>query len=260
MKKISLMRTMILAWGLILLTAAPAAAHFGMIIPSTDVVEKNQTIDLDLRFAHPFDGPVMNLTRPREFGVAVRGRRTDLLNSLKPVKIDGHQAFTAQVEIKRPGDHVFYMVPQPYWEPAEDVFIVHQTKVVVNSKGLEVGWDQPLGLQAEIVPLTRPYGLWASNLFTGQVLLDGKPVPGAEVEVEPYVSGKVKAPAGVFVTQVVKADANGVFSYALPAPGWWGFAALMEGPDKMKGPDGKQKGIELGAVMWIKAYPWPGVK
>jgi hypothetical protein len=28
------------------------------------------------------------------------------------------------------------------------------------------------------------------------------------------------------ITQVVKADANGVFTYGVPFAGWWGFAAL----------------------------------
>jgi cobalt/nickel transport protein len=80
-------------------------------------------------------------------------------------------------------------------------------------------------------------------------------VPFAEVEVEylnasPGNPGIVQAPAGAFVTQVVKADANGVFSYAMPRAGWWGFAALNEAEWKLAH-EGQEKGVEIGAVIWV---------
>jgi cobalt/nickel transport protein len=37
-----------------------------------------------------------------------------------------------------------------------------------------------------------------------------------------------------YVTQVVKADKNGVFSYAMPRAGWWGAAALEDASWKLK--------------------------
>ncbi len=40
----------------------------------------------------------------------------------------------------------------------------------------------------------------------------------------------------------------------MPKAGWWGFAALMEG-DKPLRLDGKDKPVELGAVMWVHTYP-----
>lgn len=39
----------------------------------------------------------------------------------------------------------------------------------MNALGLEEGWDSEIGLETEIVPLTRPYGLWTGNVFTGMV-------------------------------------------------------------------------------------------
>jgi cobalt/nickel transport protein len=86
------------------------------------------------------------------------------------------------------------------------------------------------------------------------VFQGGKPVPAAEVEVEWWGRGGVKPPTNSHVTQVVKTNPNGVFSFAMPKAGWWGFAALMEGPEKMKR-DGKDKAVELGAIIWVKAYP-----
>lgn len=84
------------------------------------------------------------------------------------------------------------------------------------------------------------------------MLLDGKPVPGAEVEVECYNKNKSHvSPNEYFVTQVVKADENGVFSYGVPWSGWWGFAALNTAKEKMDY-KGEPKDVELGAVLWLE--------
>jgi cobalt/nickel transport protein len=107
-------------------------------------------------------------------------------------------------------------------------------------------------LPVEIEPLVRPTGLWTGNSFRGIVRRNGKPVPFAEVEVEFVNDGSVKAPNDAFVTQVIKADGAGVFSYAMPRAGWWGFAALVTGDKKMKSPDGKDVSVELGGLMWVK--------
>ena len=98
-------------------------------------------------------------------------------------------------------------------------------------------------------------------MFRGIVRRNGEPVPFAEVEVE-YVNegGVVKPPNDAFVTQVIKADAQGVFAYAMPRAGWWGFAALVEGEQKMKSPDGKDAPVELGGLIWVKATDMVGGK
>ena len=62
----------------------------------------------------------------------------------------------------------------------------------------------------------------------------------------------VKAPADPFVTQVIKADGQGVFTYAMPRAGWWGFAALLQGDEPMKAPTGEMVPVEQGALMWVK--------
>jgi cobalt/nickel transport protein len=57
------------------------------------------------------------------------------------------------------------------------------------------------------------------------------------------------------VTQTIKADRNGVFTYAAPSAGWWGFAALNEADFTIKH-NGKDKGVEIGAVLWVHFEPW----
>lgn len=248
---------------LVFLLSPLAHAHFGAIVPSNDIVtqEDPKSVTLELKFIHPLEMHYMDLEKPKAFGVMHKGGKESILNALEKVEGKGPEQdrsfsqWKASYTIKRPGDYTFFMEPVPYWEPAEDKFIVHYTKVCVNALGLEEGWDKPVGLETEIVPMTRPYGLWTGNLFTAQVLLKGKPVPNAEIEVEylnesPGNMGIVKAPSDPFVTQVVKADKNGVFSYAMPRAGWWGFAALSDASWKLK-KDGKPKDVEIGAVYWV---------
>jgi cobalt/nickel transport protein len=61
------------------------------------------------------------------------------------------------------------------------------------------------------------------------------------------------------VTQTIKADGNGVFTYAVPSSGWWGFAALNPSDQKIKHQE-KEKEVELGAVLWVKFHPWQASK
>jgi cobalt/nickel transport protein len=240
----------------IVISTGLALAHFGMVIPSDDMVmqSEDRNITLDVKFIHPMEGHYMNMEKPGQFGVVVQRKKIDLLNALKERKVKGFSTWQANYRIKRHGDYIFYVVPKPYWEPAEDCFIIHYTKVILNSLGMEQGWDREVGLKTEIVPLTRPYGLWTGNVFQGIVKVKRKPVPYAEVEVEYYnQDGKVKWPADQMITQVIKADQNGVFTYAIPKAGWWGFAALNEDDEKIEY-KGKPKSVEIGAVLWVKTY------
>ncbi len=238
---------------LILLTlAGPARAHFGMVIPSTQVVENQDdaTVTVALSFSHPMERVGMPLAKPKSVRVVGNGSAEDVEDKLQAAEIMGHAAWKFEYAVKRPGVYALIMEPEPYWEPAEDCFIVHYTKSYLAAFGETEGWDEPANLKTEIVPLTRPFGNYAGNVFQGQVRLDGKPVPHAMVEVEYYNrDGKYAAPNEYLITQTVKADANGVFTYGIPFAGWWGFAALNTAETKMLH-EGKEKNVELGAVLW----------
>jgi len=254
MKKILVLVTAALA----LMPAGVVLAHFGMLIPSQATVSKAdpRTVELQVSFSHPMEMVGMDMAKPRAFGVMAGGSKRDLLGDLKPSQVMGQAAWSAPYALKKPGVYVFFMEPEPYWEPAEDRFIVHYTKVVVPAFGDEEGWDKAVGLKIEIVPLTRPFGLYAGNVFQGVVMLGGKKMPHAEVEIEFYNRDeKAEAPTEYMVTQVVKADRNGVFTYAAPRAGWWGFAALTTAGFKLK-KDGKDKAVEIGGVIWVCFQEW----
>jgi cobalt/nickel transport protein len=258
LQEIETMRTLASA----LLTAAMACvpvaamAHFQELIPSRDIVPDGaaRQLELQLTFTHPMArGPAMDMAAPARFGVMGPHGREDLAAQLTAVRVDGKGAFRARYAIRRPGDHVFFLEPAPYWESGEGKMIVHYTKVVVSAFGGGEGWDRSVGFPVEIEPLVRPYGVWTGNLFRGIVRKNGKPVAFAEIEVEWRNDGSMGAPADSFVTQLIKADATGAFSYAMPRAGWWGFAALIAGDRPMPNPAGQPVPVELGAVIWVNA-------
>ena len=247
-----------LAVVMVFMVSSPVLAHFGMLIPSKATVSKAdpKTVDMQISFSHPFEMKGMDMAKPKAFGVMSGGSKEDLLGTLKPIQVMDKAAWSSQFTLKKPGVYIFYMDPEPYWESAEDSFISHYTKVVVPAFGEEEGWDKEVGQKIEIVPLTRPFGLYAGNVFQGIVKVDGKPSAYAEVEIEFYnKDNKVEAPTEYMVTQSVKSDRNGVFTYAVPKAGWWGFAALTTADFKIK-KDGKDKAVEIGGVIWVYFQDW----
>ncbi|RTZ99191.1 MAG: DUF4198 domain-containing protein [Deltaproteobacteria bacterium] len=239
-------------------SAGPVQAHFGMVIPSDTMImaRENRTVHLTFSFSHPFEGHGMPLARPRSAAVFFAGKRIELQDHLMPIRFMDHSAWALDYPIRRPGVYQFLMAPQPYWEPAEDLFIIHYTKTVIAAFGDEQNWDAETGMKAEIVPLTRPFGLYAGNVFRAIIKRDGRPVPHAMVEIEYYnQDGRAQASTGFMVTQTVKSDGNGIFCYAPPVSGWWGFAALGPAGFKLKH-DGIDKEVELGAVIWVLFDDW----
>ncbi|MCB9958088.1 MAG: DUF4198 domain-containing protein [Rhodospirillaceae bacterium] len=237
------------------LATGPAFAHFQELIPSTDLATPQaRSLDFDIVFTHPaHGGPTMAMGAPLRFGVLHNGEVTDLTDSLAEATVDDVPAYAASYDVRAPGDHIFFLEPAPYLEESEGVYIQQFAKVVVEAFGAEEGWTELVGLPAEIRPLVRPYGLWTGNVFRGVVLSAGEPVPFAEIEVEYLNADGVAFPAGVFGTQVILADANGTFDFAMPRAGWWGFCALGVGPET------ELEGLPLSqdAVIWVQAVDVP---
>lgn len=254
--------------------ASSAFAHFQMVYTPESALTKGGDIPLKLVFNHPFaDEHTMDMglnakeeIKPvEEFFVVHKEKKTDLKKDLKNIIFKGNsnegKAYETEYKARKMGDHVFVLVPAPYYEKNEDAYIQQITKMIVNVAGAPTDWDAELGLKAEIVPLTKPYSIWAGSTFSGIVKSDGKPVPFAEIEVE-YLNYDVDvkanqmgkkahatAPQDSFVTLTIKADENGKFTFGIPKAGWWGFAALGVGPDDKH--DGKE--LSQDAVIWVQA-------
>jgi cobalt/nickel transport protein len=244
------MRIALITNALVLFLATTAFAHFGMLIPDSDeLTQDNRTVNLTLSFSHPFERAGMELEKPAEFFVVTDNKeKTNLLDTLKKTKVMGHTAWKTSFTPRQPGLYAFVFDPVPYKEDAENNYTRHITKVIIDAYGEGEDWNKPLGLKTEIIPLTRPFGNYAGNVFQGIIMLDGKPAPYTRVEVEYYnKDGKRNAPNERMITQEVLADGNGVFTFACPWKGWWGFAGLNADSKQYKGRE-----LELGAVLWIE--------
>lgn len=241
-----------LAATLVLLVPGPASAHFLELIPSADAIAGGD-VGLEITFTHPMErGPAMDMAEPEAVGVIRGGAAVDLKDLLEPRAVDGKRAWMLRHKPESPGSYVYFTVPDAYWDVGEGKYIVHYAKVVVDFASGE-GWDALVGLPVEIQPLARPYGLWTGNLFRGIALKDGQPLAFAEVEVEWKNDGSVTPPSDAFITQVIKSDAAGVFAYAMPRAGWWGFNVITEAAEQKPAPDGKPAPVELGGTLWVRA-------
>lgn len=248
-----------------LLAPGGADAHFQLLYTPEVNIGKAMALEFKLVFTHPFEnGHAMDMGQPEAFFVVHRGERADLLPTLRPMAWTSgtHNkaaAFEATVEVKRNGDYAFVLVPAPYLEPSEDIYIQQITKSFVNKGGIPSGWNEPLGLAIEIVPLNKPTNLIAGSTFSGRVLREGQPVPGAGIEIE-YMSaepdmarnqpGTVRSSPMPGGAVVAIADGEGVFTFGLPRAGFWGFAALGAGPVT----EYQGKKLSQDAVLWVRAH------
>ncbi|MBN2631159.1 MAG: DUF4198 domain-containing protein [Rhodobacteraceae bacterium] len=258
------MKHLLATAAMVALLAAPANAHFQLIYSPEPNLTDPADLPLKLIFWHPMEnGHAMDMAAPVEFFSVFKGEKTDLIPSLKPITFKGAEneaaAYEATLPVKRNGDYVVVLVPAPYFEVAEDVYIQQITKSFVNKGGLPTGWNEPLGLPTEIVPLNKPTNIVAGSSFSGRLLSQGKPLADAEIEIE-YIAAEPDMTANSASTPTVSAmpggaivaitDADGVFTFGIPKAGHWGFAALGSGPAKEH--DGKE--LSQDAVIWIRAY------
>lgn len=257
------MKKTVLATALAAFIPVAAQAHF--LLQHTDevLIDRPGDVPMGLIFWHPMEnGHAMDMDAPQEFFMIHKGEKIDLMDRVAPATFKGKNneaaAFTASVPVKRSGDYVVVTVPAPYYEESEDIYIQQITKSVLNRNTLPTDWDQPVGLPTEILPLNKPYNVIVGSTFSGVVLSDGKPVPGAEIEIE-YMASEPDLTAFAATdssvspmpggTIVALTDANGVFTFGIPKAGNWGFAALGSGPATEY--NGKE--LSQDAVLWINA-------
>lgn len=258
----------------VLVMSIPASAHFMMVYTPEIAKEKGGDMDFRMVFTHPAEaGHTMDMGGVKEFyAMYQRGdakpEKIDFMKYVKEIEWKNpeskNKAFSALLpkkEVRSMGDYTFVFVPGYYFEEEEGMYMQQITKLIANVGGIPGNWAEPVGLPCEIVPLIKPYGVWTGNVFKAQVLSNGKPVAGAEVEVE-YMShmpdmksnsmpaaSSVDYPHDAFVTQTIFTDANGYITFGIPKAGWWGFAALGVGPDT----EYKGKDLSQDAVIWVKA-------
>ena len=110
------------------------------------------------------------------------------------------------IRYKNPGVYKFFCSATTIlWISRRKIYLCNVPKLIISSFGLEDGWDKPIGLKYEIIPMVKPFALYSGNLFQGKVLHDGRPASKCRSEVEFYNEFDWKSNS-IHITQVVKTD------------------------------------------------------
>ncbi|MDR2695296.1 MAG: DUF4198 domain-containing protein [Deltaproteobacteria bacterium] len=251
---------------LVLLAAYPACAEYFAILradPPLVSDDKCKALNISIAFGHPFgqtavDMDLVQMFAAIKYPLELGGQtvRREFLDTLKPAKYLKKNSWAGTIPLPDPGLYQLVLETRPYWEEKQGIFLQQFAQTLIPVQGCEYGWEIPVGLKLEILPLTRPFGLTAPALFTGRVLLDGKSLSDTPVRIEYLNEDKRTLPSPHHQTQRVRTDERGAFSFVCPHPGWWGLAAVTQG-DPLKGSDGKPKNTELSGVLWLYVDP-PG--
>lgn len=245
----------------LLFCVAAAAAPVTTLVPSQPNLEAPQSeVDILMSLMRPFEhtGEPMDMPQlfaaiyyPPDFDPA--SMRPDLLNLLgdvEEIRYLDTKAWGANVAISKPGLYQFILEARPWWDKQRNMYMQQQVKVALPAFGSDKGWNAPFGQSFEILPLTRPFGLTAPALFSGRLLLDGKPLQDVPVHMGRINASHTKAVSQWHKDLEARTTADGQFSFVLNQPGWWYCEAAIAGAP-LKGPDGEMCASERSTVFWL---------
>lgn len=257
-----------LFWGL--LTALPVMAHFQVFWPqSTGCYAKpGETITWRYFWGHPYEMLISDAQPGKFFMFTPQKQKENLALKDIALKDQGsgqdRKAYEVTYKPPGPGDYYLCLESPPYFITEDQVFwqdYVKEPLHVVRDKG----WDQPVGLPVEIVPLTRPYGWPAGSVFKGQALARNLPLTRAVVEIEKFnevyvpraqcPKDRLGADNGPLMTRVTKTDQLGYFVCTLDSPGWW--IISVTAPGGKKAYERKTYPVELRGGLWVYVEPPP---
>jgi len=179
---------LLLVAGFVLSSLGCVNAHFNFPLPEEWSMDKTEDNNIQLIWGHPYEGIYFDAPGINDAKVLKPdGTKDDL--SPEEITVEGAEGEVKAWEVSfKPddkGDYIVYADFDTLVVEEEDVAWEDHVKAIIHYKTSE-GWDQSTGQIIEIMPLTRPYGLEAGFIFTGQLLYDGQPLGGAPVEIEKY--------------------------------------------------------------------------
>lgn len=215
----------------------PLWAHFPIAIPAS-ALTKGEATRVRFAFGHPFEATRVDVARPKAWVYPPSGERSELTPSA--AKEGDAQVWDLSVTPQVRGDHLLVLRGEPIKHGREQ--LQDWVKLVLPVGQVQRGWDRSLGLDLEIVPLSRPYGLVKGTSFRFTVQAKGKPLPGAMVEVERLNAvAPEPLPPEAEITRVEKTDALGNAAATLDQSGWW--IVAVTGP--------AQDGVHPRASLWV---------
>jgi uncharacterized GH25 family protein len=246
--------------------AAPAGAHYSMLLPAAASGKKGEAITLTYQWGHPFEHQLFDAPSPLSLTVrAPDGKQTDITASLEKTTVgEGDKKATAyrlRFAPEERGDYVFLLRTPPIWMEDEKEFWQDTIKVVLHVQA-QKGWG---GAESagEWMPLTRPYGLPPGVAFQARLcpprLSRGAEARGEQqrqfagrlVEIERYNrSPPDRLPPDEQITRTAETDPNGVVTATLTEPGWCCLTATVKDSEK-KERDGKAYPVRQRSTLWV---------
>ena len=257
--------TIFISFAFLLGVMAGAYAHFHTFWPEDSpncYAKRGTEIAFKYFWGHPYENIIFDAPTPNFYVVKPDGKKDNV--SIKKVQMKDEETGEMRVayEVKyKPmtlGDSYFCLEAPAIFVEEEELFWKDYVKEPIHVMA-EKGWDKPVGLEIEMVPLTRPYGIEEGFVFKGQALYKGKPLANAHVEIEQFNGFYVKGenlPTDQFgnenvpmITRIAKTDVNGYVIYTLDEPGWWMISVSHEG-DEMEH-EGEKYPVEMRGGLWV---------
>ncbi len=254
--------------GLLLAWPGAVLAHFHTYWPQVQGCygKPGEAVTWRYFWGHPFEMIIYDAKAPKFFMKTPAGKREPVTLTELPLKDQesgkDRKAFEVTYQPAVPGDYYLCLEGEPYFIAEEKLFWQDWVKEAWHVMA-QKGWDEPVGLEIELVPLTRPYGWPAGSVFKAQALFKGKPLAGAPVEMEKFNGrfvpkdqvpkdrlGEENEP---LMTRALRTDAQGYLTCTPDSPGWWVLA--VSHPDGQKTLEGKSYPVEKRGCLWLYAEP-----
>ncbi len=252
------------------LVAGPATAHYNILLPSTAFAKKGEKVTFTHFWGHPYEHELGSVPAIRQlYVITPEGQRVDLTKQVETIKVAGAEGkevaahrFTYTPE-KR-GDYTFVLFTAPAFLEDLKESVVDVVKVVLHVQ-TQKGWGAVSGEPAELVPVTRPYGLFPGMVFQARAMMPlnpdvakdkgtkSQPLPGAIVEIERYNAKPTKPNEDdELITFRTQTDALGMLTCTLPDPGWW--AVTVTRPAGNYEVNGKEYPIKQRMTIWVHVH------
>lgn len=233
----------------LLATAGVAHAHYPLLIGdrSPNMGQRDGVITFTYGLGELHERVFAKAKTPDwVHGYTFDGITLDLTDKLK----QKGQLTTLKYHSRRVGDTWIVVHTPMAWSEHDTTFTETTVRTIVH-QGLSRGWETPLGLPLEMVPLNQPYGLLPGDTFRVELLHKGKPLSNVKIYAEKYYDPPMKKPFidEVLRTRIARTDSSGIAMITFHSPGWWALFATHE-LDGMK-KDGKTGIANLQDVVWV---------
>jgi cobalt/nickel transport protein len=242
----------------LLVLAAPAAwGHYNMLLPDKHSVKKGETVTFTYQFGHPFEHELFDAPEPIFLSVRMPdGKGVDLLKSIEKTTLPGAggkkvAAYRFRFTPEQRGDYIFLLRTPAIWMEEDKEFVEDTVTVWLHVQAQRS--REGVGYLNAITPLTQPYGLRPGMVFQAELggLKRSQEAPQPPpVEIERYNPTPPKElPPEEYITRMVRADPNGVFTFTLTEPGWWGMTGQWQSDKKEH--KGETYPVRRRATFWV---------